>query len=150
LYGLILMKDSMEPLPSGETKRLRSAAKLAPDHPEIQRRLAGRAIKAGRVAQGMKTLEKVIAANPYFGSAYKVLFSACAECGIPVPDAVLTDDALVACAESAELSIQLGNAFGDKGRWAKAARAFELALVLEPENPEALARQRAAAQAANW
>jgi tetratricopeptide (TPR) repeat protein len=149
LYGLILLKDSTEPLPAGETKRVKAAAKLAPDHPEIQRRLARRAIKEGHIGQGVKKLEKVIAANPHFGSAYKVLFSACAAGGIPVPGAVLTDDALIACADSTELAIQLGNAFGDEGCWAKAAKAFELALVLEPENPEALARYAAATQTTN-
>jgi len=148
LYGLILLKDSTEPLPAGEKKRIEVAAKFAPDHPEIQRRLAAKAIKAGRSAEGMKVLEKVIAANPYFGTAYNLLFSASAEVGLPVPDSVLTDDAFVACADSTELAIQLGNAFGDKGVWAKAAKAFELALVLEPENPEASARHAAATQAA--
>jgi tetratricopeptide (TPR) repeat protein len=148
LYGLILMKDSTEPLPAGETKRLKAAANLAPNHPELQRRLAGRAIREGRVTQGLKKLEKLIAANPYYGAGYSVLFTACADAGVPVPGAVLTEDALVACAESAELAIQLGNAFGEKGRWAKAVKAFELALVLEPENPEASARHMAAVQAA--
>ena len=144
LYGLILLKDAKEPLPGGETKRFKAAAKLAPGHPEILRRLAGRAIKEGKVTQGIQRLEKVIAAHPYFPGAYKTLFAASKDSGTPVSETVLTGNALVACSESPELSIQLGDAFGAKGLWVNAIAAYALAMAVDPKSREAAERHAAA------
>ena len=144
LYGLILLKNADEPLPRGETKRLKAAAKYAPGHPEILRRLAGRAIKEGKVSQGIQRLEKVIVGHPYFASAYKLMLTACKDSGTPVSEAVLTGNALVACSEDAELSMLLGEAFGAKGLWVNASAAYGFALALEPKNREAGERHAAA------
>lgn len=143
LYGLILLRDTTQPLPSGETKRFKVAAELAPHHPEIQKRLAGRALKEGRIPQALKKLEKIIAEHPYFPDAYKMLFKICEDSGTAIPEAVLTGNALIACSESAELSIQLGAAFDAKGLWLNAIAAYALALALEPRNKEALERHAA-------
>jgi tetratricopeptide (TPR) repeat protein len=144
LYGLILLRDATQPLPGGETKRFKAAAALAPDHPEVQRRLAGRALKEGRVDQAMHRLEKLIAAYPYFPDAYAMLFKACANSDTEIPESVLTGNALVACSESAELSMELGAAFGEKGLWLNAIAAYALAVAVEPKNTEASERHAAA------
>jgi len=144
LYGLILLKDASEPLPGGGKKRLMAAAELAPDHPEVKRRLAVKAIRDGRAGQGMEKLEELLASHPYFSGGYKALFAACSESGTAVPDFALTGNALVACSESAELSMQLGAAFGDKGFWVNATAAYALAMASEPANTEAVEKHAAA------
>jgi plasmid maintenance system antidote protein VapI len=73
-----------------------------------------------------------------------MLFAACADSGTAVPESVLTGNALVACSESAELSMQLGQAFGEKGFWVNAIAAYSLANVLAPANEEASERLAAA------
>jgi tetratricopeptide (TPR) repeat protein len=142
LYGLILLRDLDEPLPKGETKRFPVAARLAPDHPEILRRLALRALREGRAVPAIKRLEKLLVQHPYFGDAYAVLFKACAEAGRPVPESVLTGNALVACAENAELSIALGAAFEAHGQQVNAMAAFAIASAMDPTND--VARERLA------
>jgi hypothetical protein len=134
LYGLILLKDQKEPLPENETRRLRAAANLAPDHPEILRRFAVRMIREGKVQQGVTRLEKVIARYPYFAPAYDALFPACADADIPVPESVLTGNALIACSESADLSLRLAKAFSAKEWHVNAIAAYSLASALAPDN----------------
>ena len=136
VYAMILLKDQNEPLPKGETKRFKAAAKYAPDHPEIQRRLALRGIREGHVAKGIERLEALLERHRHFAAGYSLLFSACADSGTPVPESVLNGDALIACSESAELSTQLGAAFGEKGFWVNAIAAYSLASVLAPESGE--------------
>jgi hypothetical protein len=148
LYGLILLKDQDEPLPEGETKRLRAAANLAPDHPEILRRFATRMIREGKVAQGITRLERLVTRHPYFAPAYEILFKACADSGTPVPEAALTGNALIACSESVELSMRLGAAFAEKEWHVNAVAAFSLACALEPGNAQANERRTASASAA--
>jgi hypothetical protein len=144
IYGLILLKDASEPLPKGEKKRLMVAAQLAPDHPEIKRRLAMKAVREGRVAEGMGKFEALIAGHPYFAGGYKAMFTACAETGTPVPEYALTGNALVACSESAELAIQLGDAFAAGKYWMNATMAFAQALTLQPQNVQAMEKRKAA------
>jgi cytochrome c-type biogenesis protein CcmH/NrfG len=148
IYALILLKDQNEPLPKGETKRLKFAANLAPDHPEIQRRLALRAIREGHAAKGIARLATLLERHPFFAPGYSLLFSACADSATPVPDSVLNGNALVACSENAELSMQLGAAFGDKGYWVNAIAAYSLANTLAPSSEEASERLAAAITAA--
>jgi hypothetical protein len=137
LYGLILLRDHNEPLPEGETKRFKVASSYAPDHPDIVRRAAARAIKEGRAAQAVQRLEKLLHKHPYYGPGYELLFGACAEGGVEIPDSVLTGNAVVACSDSAELSIRLGRTFQEKGLNANAISAYSMAAALEPENAEA-------------
>jgi hypothetical protein len=144
LYGLILLKDASEALPKGAKKRLMAAAERAPDHPEVKRRLAIRTIREGRVAQGMSQLETLIASEPYFAGGYTALFAMCEENGMAIPDIALTGNALIACSESAELSMKLAAAFGGNGLWMNAAAAYGMALAMEPNNADA-AEQRTAA-----
>ena len=144
VYGLILLKDASEPLPKGGKKRLMAAAELAPDHPEIKRRLAIKAIREGRTAQGMEQLEALIASDPYFAGGYKAVFTNCEESGTAIPNFALTGNALVACSESAELAMQLAAAFGSDGQWMNAASAYAAAIAIEPNNADA-AEQRTAA-----
>jgi tetratricopeptide (TPR) repeat protein len=140
LYGLILLKDPAEPLPKGESKRFLFAARLAPDHPEVLRRFALRGMREGRVVQAINRLEKLIAEHPYFAPAYALLFEACTEAGRPVPESVLTGNALVACAESAELLLPLGAAFEARGFHVNALAAFAIAAAVEPDNEAARER----------
>lgn len=140
LYGLILLKDMNEPLPKGENKRFMLASRLAPDHPEVLRRFALRAMREGRLVQAINRLEKMLAEHPYFSGGYAVLFQACAEAGRPVPESVLTGNALVACAESAELSLALGAAFQARGFHVNALAAFAIAAAVEPDNEAARER----------
>jgi hypothetical protein len=144
MYALILLKDSNEPLPKGETKRLKVAAKLAPDHPEIHRRLAMKAIREGHVANGIARLETLLGQHPFFGAGYSLLFAACADSGTPIPESVLNGNALVACSDNAELSMQLGAAFAEKGLWVNAIAAYALANTLDPTSEEASERLAAA------
>ena len=148
VYALILLKDLNEPLPDGETKRFKLAAKLAPDHPEIQRRLALRTIREGHAAKGIERLKTLLERHPFFAAGYSLLFSVCADSGTAVPDSVLNGNALVACSENAELSMQLGAAFGEKGYWVNAIAAYSLANALEPASEEASERLAAAIAAA--
>jgi hypothetical protein len=148
IYALILLKDQNEPLPKGETRRFKFAADLAPDHPEIQRRFALRAIRDGHSAKGIERLATLLERHPFFAAGYSLLFSACADSETPVPDAVLNGNALVACSENAELSMQLGAAFGEKGYWVNAIAAYSLANTLAPANEEASERLAAAITAA--
>jgi hypothetical protein len=136
VYAMILLKDQNEPLPKGETKRFKAAARLAPDHPEIQRRLALRTIREGHVARGIERLGALLERHRYFAAGYGLLFSACADSGTPVPESVLNGDALIACSENAELSAQLGAAFAEKGFWVNAIAAYSLANVLAPQSGE--------------
>ena len=144
LYAMILLRDQSEPLPKGETKRFKAAAKYAPDHPEIQRRLALRTIREGHTAKGVERLEALLERHPYFAAGYKLLFSACADSGTAVPESVLNGNALIACSEDAELCTQLGAAFEEKGYWVNAIAAYSLANVLAPANEETTARLAAA------
>ena len=144
LYGMILLKDTTEPLPEGETKRFKAAAKLAPDQPEILRRIALRTLREGHAKQAIARLEKLIARHPYFPGAYGLLFSACADAGIAVPESVLTGNALIACNESPELLLQLGAAFQEKVFALNAISAYSAAAFIAPDNPEARERLAAA------
>lgn len=144
MYALILLKDPNEPLPKGGSKRLKVAADMAPDHPEIQRRLAMKAIREGHVANAIERLERLLAQHPFFGAGYSLLFSACADSGTAVPESVLNGNALVACSDNAELSMQLGAAFSEKGFWVNAIAAYSLANTIEPANEEASERLAAA------
>jgi len=144
IYGLILLKDTNEPLPKGEKRRLMVAAELAPEHPEIKRRLAMKATREGRVAEGMTRFEELIAGHPYFAGGYKALFTACAETGTAVPDFALIGNALVACSESAELSIELGDLFAARKLRVNAVMAYGHALTLEPQNADAAEKRRVA------
>jgi len=148
VYGLILLRDQNEPLPNGETKRFKLAAALAPDHPEIQRRLALRAIREGNTSKGVKRLLSLLEHHPFFADGYDLLFSACADSGTPVPDAILNGNALVACSENAKLSMQLGAAFGEKGYWVNAIAAYSLANALAPADERTSERLAAAITAA--
>lgn len=148
LYGLILLRDQKEPLPAGETKRLRAAAKLAPDHPEIGRRIAQRMIREGKPAQGVARLEKLIARHPYFAPAYRLLFEVCDTGDFALPEGVLSGNALIACSQSADLSILLGKAFADREWHVNAIAAYSMALTLEPDNEEASERRAASSAAA--
>lgn len=148
LYALILLKDLDEPLPKGETKRFKAAAKLAPEHPEILRRLALRSIREGHAARGIQRLEALIERHPYFGPGYALLFSACADSGTPVPESVLTGDALIACSDKSDLLVQLGAAFEEKGFWVNAIAAYATAGVLAPTNLEVSERLAAAVTSA--
>ena len=148
LYGLILLRDQSEPLPEGETKRFKTASKFAPDHPEIVRRSAARAIKDGRAPQAAQRLERLLQKHPYFGPGYELLFSACAESGAEIPESVLTGNAVIACSDSAELSIRLGRAFQERGLLTNAIGAYSMAAAIEPENREAVDRLAAAAKRA--
>jgi len=147
LYGMILLKDLNEPLPKGETKRFKVAAKYAPDHPEVLRRLALRTMRDGHVAKGIARLEDLLSRHPYFGDGYELLFQACADSGAPVPESVLNGNALAACSESADLLAALGSAFGEKGFAVNAVAALSLAASLEPQN-DAVREQLASAIAA--
>ncbi|MEI9930865.1 MAG: hypothetical protein WDM89_10025 [Rhizomicrobium sp.] len=144
LLGLILLRDAEEPLPKGETKRLKATATLAPGHPEVLRRLAARAFREGRVPEAVKRSLKLIVAHPYYPSGYELLFRACKEAEKDIPETVLTGNAIVACSESAELSLQLGAAFGQKGLWINAIASYAIAMALEPANREAAERHAAA------
>jgi tetratricopeptide (TPR) repeat protein len=148
LYGLILLRDHSEPLPEGETKRFKVASSYAPDHPEIVRRAAARAVKEGRAAQAVQRLEKLLQKHPYFGAGYELLFSACAEGGVEIPDSALTGNAVIACSDSAELSMRLGRAFQEKGLIANAIGAYSMAAALDPDNSEAGERLAAATKRA--
>lgn len=136
LYGLILLKDQSEPLPRGESKRFKVAAKYAPEHPEILRRLALRMMREGHVVKAIPRLENLIERQPFFAPAYELLFRACADSATAIPESVLTGDALLACAESPELLTALGAAFLEKGYAVNAIAAYSLAATLAPENPE--------------
>jgi hypothetical protein len=144
IYGLILLKDTSEPLPRGEKKRLMVAAQLAPDHPEVKRRLAIKATREGRVAEGMRKFEDLIASHPYFSGGYKALFTACAETGTAIPDYALSGNALIACSESAASSIKLGDVFASRKLYVNAVMAYGQALTLEPQNAEAAEKRNAA------
>ncbi|HWA89243.1 MAG TPA: hypothetical protein VG889_04365 [Rhizomicrobium sp.] len=143
LYAMLLLKDQKEPLPKGETKRFQFAARLAPDHPEIQRRLAQRLIREDKAVKGIEKLEILIDRHPFFAPAYELLFDTCAEQSTAVPEAVLNGNALIACSESAGLLLKLGQAFQDKGYTVNAVAAYALASTLEPANDEV--RERLAA-----
>jgi tetratricopeptide (TPR) repeat protein len=144
LYAMLLLKDQKEPLPKGETKRLKFVAEIAPEHPEVQRRLAQRMIREGKPAKGIEKLEIVIDRHPFFGPAYQTLLEACAETGTAVPDAVLSGNALLACSESASLLLKLGAAFQDNGYTVNAVAAYSLASALDPDNDEVRERLAAA------
>jgi hypothetical protein len=148
IYALILLRDQNEPLPNGVTKRFKLASSIAPDHPEIQRRLALRAIRDGQTSKGVKRLQTLLERHPFFAAGYELLFSACADSGTPVPDSVLNGNALVACSENAKLSMLLGAAFGEKGYWVNAIAAYSLANTLAPANEQASERLAAAITAA--
>ena len=79
----------------------------------------------------------VLERHPFFAAGYKLLLSACADSGMPVPDSVLNRNALVACSRNAKLSVQLGAAFEEKGYWANAIAAYSLANALAPDNEQA-------------
>jgi hypothetical protein len=136
LYAMLLLKDQKEPLPKGETKRFQFAARLAPEHPEIQRRMAQRMIREGKAAKGIEKLEILIDRHPFFAPAYELLFKACEETGTGLPESVLTGNALIACSESAELLTKLGAAFQEQGFTVNGVAAYSLAATLEPDNGE--------------
>jgi hypothetical protein len=147
LYGMILLRDTDEPLPKGETKRFKVASGYAPDHPEVLRRFALRAIREGHVSRGIARLEDLVSRHPYFAGGYELLFKACADSATPVPESALTGNALVACSESTELLAALGTAFGEKGFAVNAVAAFSLAASLDPQD-DAVREQLASAIAA--
>lgn len=144
IYALILLKDQSQPLPEGQTDRLASAARIAPDHPEIQRRLALRTIRKGHTAAGIERLKTLLERHPFYAAGYDLLLSACADSGVPVPDSVLNGNALVACSQSAKLSMQLGAAFEEKGHWMNANAAYSLANALAPADKQVSERLAAA------
>ena len=90
--------------------------------------------------QALKRLERLAAEHPYFPGTYEMLFRICADANTPVPESVLTGNALIACSENAELSMQLGEAFAEKSLWLNAIGAYGFAAALEPRNKEALER----------
>jgi hypothetical protein len=140
LYGLILLKDQSEPLPPGESKRFKAAAKLAPDHPEVLRRLAARALRDGHTKQGLNRLEKLVAEHPFFGPGYELLFSACADSSTPVPESALNGNALLACSDDADMLVALGDAFRARGLGVNAVMSFSLASLVAPANEGVRAR----------
>lgn len=137
LYGIILLRDGSEPLPRGETKRFKAAAALAPDHPEILRRLALRMMRENHVGEAIERLEILLERHAYFAPGYELLFQACADSGTPVPESVLTGNAIVACSENAKLLLALGAAFQQKGFRVNAVAAYSLAAAVDPKSDEA-------------
>ncbi len=85
----------------------------------------------------------MLAQHPFFAPGYKLLFQVCADSGTPVPESVLTGNALLACSENVELLQELGAAFSEKGFVVNALAAHAFAAALEPDNEEA--RERLAA-----
>jgi predicted Zn-dependent protease len=148
IYALMLAKDQNEPLPPGQTKRLKYVSEIAPDHPEVMRRTASRMLREKQPAQAIKRLTKLIEKHPYYPPAYVLLFKVCADQGVPLPESVLTGNAIVACSESAERLVALGQAFQDKGYVVNAVAAQALAAQLEPQNPMARAALAASLDAA--
>ena len=137
LYGLILLNDPEEPLPEGQHNRFAAAAKLAPDHPEIQRRIVQRLLKEGDVADAAKRLEAMIRHSPFYTPAYKLLFSVCKKNEIPVPESILDSSAVMACSDNAPLLTDLGQAFLDKGLLVNAVTALSLATIIAPDHQRA-------------
>ena len=113
IYALILLKDQNEPLPKGETKRFKFAADIAPDHPRYSVGLRSRDPR-WPFRKRHRTSRDAAERHPFFAAGCSLLFSACADPETAVPDAVLNGNALVACSENAELSMQLGAAFGER------------------------------------
>jgi hypothetical protein len=137
VYGLILLNDPEEPLPDGERNRFAAAARLAPDHPEIQRRIVQRSLKEGDVAGAAERLEATIRHSPFFTPAYKLLFSICKGSDIPVPESILNADAIIACSDSAQLLTEVGQAFLDRGLLVNAVTALSLATIIGPDHQRA-------------
>src|SRR5262249_53619167 len=97
VYGLILLMDPEEPLPAGERSRFEAAARRAPGHPEIERRIAQRLVNENDVNGAIRCLEKIIKNSPYCTPAYRLLFSLCRKAEIAVPESVLTPQAVMGC-----------------------------------------------------
>jgi tetratricopeptide (TPR) repeat protein len=133
IYGLILLNDPEEPLPSGERNRFEAASRRAPNHPEIQRRIVQRSLKEGDVAGVVERLEAIIGRSPFFTPAYRLLFSICKKNDIAIPESVLGSDAVAACSDSATLLTDLAQAFLDKGLLVNAVTALSLATIVTPD-----------------
>lgn len=140
IYALILLRDANEPLPPGESKRFKYISQIAPDHPEVLRRNANRTLREKNPAQGIKQLGKLIEQHPYFAPAYRLLFDACADQDVAVPEAALTGNAILACSEDAQMLLALAEAFQAKGYAVNAVAAEALAAQIEPKNDEARVR----------
>jgi len=137
IYGLILLNDPEEPLPEGERNRFEAASKRAGDHPEVQRRIVQRSIKEGDAVGTVKRLEAMIRHSPFFTPAYRLLFSTCKKSDIPIPESILTPDAVMACSDNAALLTDLGQAYLDKNLVVNAVTALSLATIVTPDYPRA-------------
>ena len=137
LYGLIVMRDSDEPLPAGEKNRLNAAAKLNPDHPEILGRIAQRTLRKGDVQDAIKLLHELLERYPYYSAGYKMLFAAYRENGESIPWQKLSGNALLGCAENIELLIDLGGIYLEQGRNVAAISALATALTMNADHKRA-------------
>ncbi|HEY1960893.1 MAG TPA: tetratricopeptide repeat protein [Rhizomicrobium sp.] len=133
-YGLVLLYDEREPLPDDATDRLQAAARLAPSHPEILLRSARRHMAVEDPHAAIVVLEALIARNPYFGSAYKVLFEACEKVGKSVTPNRIGGNALFACSDNPEALLQLAQFYVDSGMRVNAIATLSFVITLEPEN----------------
>jgi len=133
LYGLILLRDTSEPLPKGESKRFKFAASLAPDHPEVLRRKGVRFLREGKAMKAVNALADLVERHPFFAEGYESLFKACAQAQMPVPEVALNGNALIACSHRADLLLVLEKLFRQHGCVVNARAALSLAAALEPK-----------------
>jgi tetratricopeptide (TPR) repeat protein len=138
LLGLILLNDEEEPLPeTAVNHRLRAAAELAPDHPEVLLRLAHKEWKSGSAPKALAKLEKLLGENPFFAPGYRLLSTICKQTKQPLPITLLTGDALLACAHTPDTLVDLGAALIEQDGALDAIAALALATVVAPENARA-------------
>jgi tetratricopeptide (TPR) repeat protein len=137
LQGLILLNDEDEPIPGKAQDRLSAAAELAPDHPEIQLRLANNEWRGGSAVKAMDQLEKLLHDHPFFTPAYRLLSTICKQTKQLFPLKLLTGDALLACAHTPDTLVDLGAALVEHDGALDAIAALALATIVAPENARA-------------
>jgi len=71
--------------------------------------------------------------SPFFTPAYRLLFSTCKKSDIPIPESILTPDAVMACSDNAALLTDLGQAYLDKNLVVNAVTALSLATIVTPD-----------------
>jgi predicted Zn-dependent protease len=157
LHGLILLADEEVPLPGKAQDRLSVAAELAPNHPEVQVRLANREWRGGSAARAMDQLETLLHDHPFFTPGYRLLSTICKHSKQPFPLKLLTGDALLACAHTPDTLVDLGAALVEHDGALDAIAALALATVVAPENARAhhllavtLSKTKRWAQARNY
>ncbi|MCX7685464.1 MAG: sulfotransferase [Acetobacteraceae bacterium] len=135
LAALLLLTDTREALPDGETDRLSAAARIAPGHPAIEMLLADRERRGGEPAAAFRRLLALAERAPYWAPLWPRLFQLAEQLRERVPAALLTGEAMVTLSGEPQVLLRGAAALLREYRATEALAAIAIAAEFLP--PEA-------------